>query len=417
MSDSINIQRRFDSLGKQETFDGYSKIIINVTDDVRYISGTDTGRTLEVTTPFGTQEMADDILSRVQGFQYQPFTVSGAIIDPAVELGDGVSADGLYSGIFSKKVSFGGLYSADMSAPGGEKINYQVPYKSKQDRKIERNYKDLTTKLTVQSGLISAEVEARKSDVKTINAALKVQEGMVSAEVEARKSDVNSINAALKVQAGEISAKVSKTGGKSSSFGWKLSDSFWKVSANNKTVFKIAASGAEVMGKITATSGKIGGIDIKSNYLSYNNMAWGGTNTKGFYLGPSGIQLGKNCKIDMQGNAEFSNADIKGTIRAGDLIYGGAAGHLSGDGLSDRSVGGNKVGHNTISTSNTSSGINTSLGYADYSNGVFNGINTAQHIKCTYISINGASYKPITLYYTNANGGTSVVTVIGKRES
>lgn len=298
MSDVINIQKRFQRLESAETFDGYSKVIVNVSDDVRYISGTDVGRILEVTSPFGSQTVADDILARIRGYQYQPFSASGAILDPAAELGDGISADGLYGGIFAKKVSLGGLYNADLSAPGGEKINYKAPYKSRQDRTIERNYKDLSSKLTVQSGLISAEVEARKSDVDKINAALKVQEG-------------------------EVSAKVSKTGGDPSSFGWVTDDHSWVASANNSEVFRLDKNGAQVTGTIRATSGKIGGFDIMADYLSYNNMTWGGTNTNGIYFGTQGFQFGRNFKVDNAGYANMSGATVEGTINCKSLIVDG----------------------------------------------------------------------------------------------
>lgn len=393
MSDSTNIQKRFQSLERAETFDGYSKVIVNVTDDVRYISGTDVGRTLEITSPFGSQKVADDILSRIQGFQYQPFSASGAILDPAVELGDGISADGLYSGVFKKKISLGSLYTADVSAPGGEKINYQVPYKSKQERTIERNYRNLTTELKVQAGLISAEVTERKSDIETINAA-------------------------LKVQSGEISAKVSKTGGSASSFGWTLLDDSWTLTASNSAVLKATKDGVEIYGKLFAKEGgKIGGFDILANYLSYNNMTWGGTNTNGIYIGTSGIQLGKNFKVDTAGNLTAASGKFTGNVYAGNIEYGGSAGYLDGSGLSSHSVYGSQIGYNTISTSYTSSGINTSLGYADYANGVFNGWNKISFLKSSNIttaelSLNGSYIEKTTIYYKNQSGVNTSMKVL-----
>lgn len=393
LSDSTNIQKRFQSLERAETFDGYSKVIVNVTDDVRYISGTDVGRTLEITSPFGSQKVADDILSRIQGFQYQPFSASGAILDPAVELGDGISADGLYSGVFKKKISLGSLYTADVSAPGGEKINYQVPYKSKQERTIERNYRNLTTELKVQAGLISAEVTERKSDIETINAA-------------------------LKVQSGEISAKVSKTGGSASSFGWTLLDDSWTLTASNSAVLKATKDGVEIYGKLFAKEGgKIGGFDILANYLSYNNMTWGGTNTNGIYIGTSGIQLGKNFKVDTAGNLTAASGKFTGNVYAGNIEYGGSAGYLDGSGLSSHSVYGSQIGYNTISTSYTSSGINTSLGYADYANGVFNGWNKISFLKSSNIttaelSLNGSYIEKTTIYYKNQSGVNTSMKVL-----
>lgn len=63
-----------------------------------------TGQTLKLCCPWGTQEMANKILSSVRGFQYQPYTASGAHINPAVELGDAFSGGSVYGGIYKKEI-------------------------------------------------------------------------------------------------------------------------------------------------------------------------------------------------------------------------------------------------------------------------------------------------------------------------
>ncbi len=75
----------------------------------------------------------------------------------------------------------------------------------------------------------------------------------------------------------DITAKVGKTGGTSSSFGWTLTDSQWTLQSNNETVLKANSSGLEVSGKVTASSGTIGGWTIgqvgnsKGLYSDYGN--------------------------------------------------------------------------------------------------------------------------------------------------
>lgn len=387
MSDSTNLQRRIKTLDASTEFDGYSKVVLTVSDDVEYTSGTDTGRTLFVECPWGTQQMADDILSRIQGYQYQPYTASGALLDPAAELGDAVTVGSIYGGIYSKSVTLGRLYSADISAPGDEKINYEFPYVSAQDRKVSRELYNLSAELTVQAGLISAEVTDRKSDVE-------------------------SLNALLAVQADEISAKVSKTGGSSSSFGWTLTDSSWTISANGSTVLSATKSGLEVNGKITATSGKIGGFTINSTYLSYNSQTWGGTNSTGIYIGTSGIQLGKNFKVDSSGNLTAASGTFTGSVYAGNILYGSSYGTLDGSALSSHSVYGSQIGYSTITTSYTSSGINTSLGYADYAHGVFNGYYYASTIGASSMHLGSYDMGWTTISYLDANGNARSLRVI-----
>lgn len=374
MSDVINVRKSLSSLEKQDTFNGYSKVVVVVSDEMEYSAGTDSGRTLTLDCPWGTQKMAEDILSRIQGFQYQPYTADGAHIDPAAEIGDGFAAGNLYSGIYSKNVSHGALYTANVSAPGGEKINYKYEYKTPTQRKIERHYSEMKSTFKVQADQISAEVSAR------------IEQG-------------NELTSRLDIQSGQISARVTKTGGSSSSFGWELLDDSWTVKANNTTVFQITKSGAEVRGKITALSGKIGGFDIQSDYLSYNNQVWNGTNSRGIYIGVNGIQCGSEAngvQITPTGDLYAENGYFRGRVSAGRIDYGGDDGYFNGGGITSGSISGGYGGQiygGSIGNYAVSGGINTSLGYADFANGVFNGWNTASYVDTSVLFASSFYFK------------------------
>lgn len=369
-------------------FDGYTKVVITVSEDVEYSAGVDTGRTLTLENPWGTQAMADNILASIRGFKYQPYTATDAVLDPAAELGDGITANNVYGGIYTMSTRFGPHCRATVSAPAEEELDHEYPYVPKQERKVIRSLYHLSSELKVQAGLISAEV------------------------IE-RKTDVESINGKLSVQAGEIAAKVNRTGGSASSFGWVLDDSSWTIKANSTDILKATKNGLEVYGKITATSGKIGGFDILSNYLSYNNQTWGGTNTTGIYLGPNGFQLGKNFKVDSSGNLTASSGTFSGNVKAGSIQYGGDNGTLSGSALTPRSISGGsggQLGRNTLSTYNLAGGINSSLGYADFANGVFGGWNTANYMYASTVRAKGSLYADGT-FYIKRNGVSHAVTV------
>lgn len=387
MSDEIgttNVRRSADSLEKQPVFDGYSKVILKVSDDLEYVAGDDSGRTFTTSSPWGTQAMANRILSKIRGFQYQTYTASNAYIDPAAEIGDGVTIGKLYSGIFSKDVSHGPLYTANIAAPGEKKIDYKYPYKSTQERKVSREMRNLTAELRIQADRIAAEVAERKSQNEETRSLLEIQAGRIATEVAERKSQGEEFRALFEVQSQQISAKVNKTGGSASSFGWVLNDSSWTIQGNNRDILKATSSGLEVYGKVTATSGKIGGFDILSNYLSYNNQTWGGTNTQGIYIGSSGIQLGKNFRVDNSGNLTAASGNFSGNVNAGNIQYGGSSGYFSGSGLAAGSVkggSGGAISGGSLSTYNMTGGIKTSLGYADYANGVFNGWNVVSSIR------------------------------------
>lgn len=374
MSDVINVRKSLSSLEKQDTFNGYSKVVVVVSDEMEYSAGTDSGRTLTLDCPWGTQKMAEDILSRIQGFQYQPYTADGAHIDPAAEIGDGFAAGNLYSGIYSKNVSHGALYTANVSAPGGEKINYKYEYKTPTQRKIERHYSEMKSTFKVQADQISAEVSAR------------IEQG-------------DELTSRLDIQSDQISARVTKTGGSSSSFGWELLNDSWTVKANNTTVFRITKSGAEVRGKFIALSGKIGGLDIQSDYLSYNNQVWNGTNSRGIYIGVNGIQCGSEAngvQITPTGNLYAENGYFRGSVSAGMIDYGGDDGYFNGGGITSGSISGGYGGQiygGSIGNYAVSGGINTSLGYADFANGVFNGWNTASYVDTSVLFASSFYFK------------------------
>lgn len=395
MSSVVNVGRQIGSFQMSPQFDGYTKVIISVSDNVEYSAGNDTGRTLTVANPWGTQAMADNLLTKIKSFQYQPYTAKNAILDPAAELGDGINANFVYGGIYSIETKFGGTLRADVSAPSDEELDHEYPYVPKQERQVTRKLYGLSSELKVQAGLISAEVSERKTETEQLFAQ-------------------------LSLQAGQIAAKVEKSGGDFSSFGWVLDDTSWTIKANSTDILKATKNGLEVYGKITATSGKIGGFDITSDSLCYNNQTWGGTNTTGIYIGPSGIQLGKNFKVDASGNLTAASGTFTGNVRAGNIQYGGDNGTLHASALTGHSITGSQIGYGAISTAYTSGGINTSLGYADFANGVFGGWNQAVNMTCNNFNVTGDNFKFAnrtcflgSTAVTTATGGTTTIRYIG----
>lgn len=357
MAESFNLLRRVSSLDIAPELVGYSGVTIFAGQDdegnnIEYFAGDRSGTVLEITNEWGSQDQANAIYRKILGFRYQPYSAEGTSIDPSSELGDAVTVSDVYSGICTKRTTFGKSIRTDLEAPYTEEVEHEFQIQSPTDRQYERFTRSVRSSLSISATKIAAEVEARKA------------------------ADT-AIRATLSVQADAIEARVTKEGGNSNSFGWKLLNDSWSVSGNGKNIFTVDRNGARVEGEIRATSGKIGGFDIQKDYLSYNGQTWGGTNTWGCYIGSSGIQLGKNFKVDMGGNLEAASGRFTGEVYAGRINYGGNAGYFSGGGLSGGSVGAGKIVGNSLGTGQFAGGVNTSLGYADFANGVFNGWNTA----------------------------------------
>lgn len=344
-----SVGRNAKSLEISEQFNGYSKVEINVTDELYYTAGNDTGRTLTLDCPWGTQAMANNILSAIAGFQYQPYEAEEALLDPATELGDGVTVNGVYGGVFRLSTKGGVLHASDVSAPHDEEIDHEYKYEPKATRKIERQ--------------------------------------------------IANVQSELSIQADQISAKVSQTGGSDSSFSWQLLSTGFLLKSNGDTIFSANSSGITVTGTIRALGGYIGsrehGFVIAENAIKNGKTRLDST-SDGVYLGTDGISLGASFKVDKQGNLTANSGTFTGAVYANKIESGGDAGYITGG----------QIGSRAISVGNCSYGINTSLGNADYSADVFSGAVRANYGK--FYNLDVGSMKFVSQIVERRRASTAV---------
>lgn len=159
------------------------------------------------------------------------------------------------------------------------------------------------------------------------------------------------IAAEFRIQNDLIAAKVSQVDGNSNSFGWSMTVAGMYWFASGAEVMRCTQEGLRITGEIYATSGNIGGCVIANGVLTVQNANIANLN---------------GSKIDA-----YSIGSDKYGINS---ISGGYSGAIASG---------------TISTWNTGGGINTSLGYADFANNVFNGWSTARTVQCSTIIIGG----------------------------
>ena len=98
------------------------------------------------------------IYTQIRGYRYQPYSIQGAYLDPAAELGDEIAADDFRSVIARQDIRFGNLMPSDISAPGAEEL-HEYPYMSQEQRRIQRVAGALT-EFTVEQGRINAELRS-----------------------------------------------------------------------------------------------------------------------------------------------------------------------------------------------------------------------------------------------------------------
>ena len=136
--------------------------------DVVGVSGSDTGRTLTALQPDGTNAMAAAILAKVSGYKHIGYEGSKALLDPAAELGDAVTVDGLYVPLIALDMTFDPLLAPDISAPDADELDDEYPYKSPTQRQIERNMaktRSLITKTNEEINLKVEGIDGRVSDI------------------------------------------------------------------------------------------------------------------------------------------------------------------------------------------------------------------------------------------------------------
>ena len=159
----------------------------------------------------------------------------------------------------------------------------------------------------------------------------------------------------------DSSTIVFAAGGTSSTY---YSSAPFRVTADGK----LTATSATIEGKITATSGTIGGCSITDGKLVIKDANITGT------LNASKISGGTlNCNSITVSNLSASSINT---------------GSMSGSYITQGTVYGNRLVGNTITTAYTSGGINTSLGYANFSNDVFNKSDVAYWIQTQYLDVN-----------------------------
>lgn len=266
MSDITTVRKRAAYLDASPRFIPFTRVTIHISDDSYVTAGDDTGRTMEIDNPWGTQQMAADILAKLRGYQYQPYEAEGALLDPSAEIGDGVNVGSVYGGIYSRDTTFGRKMAANIAAPKDAEIDHEFKYESRADRQYSR--------------------------------------------------DIGDMQATLRLQSDQIEAKVSQENN-NQSFGWKLLSDRWTVSANGHDVFTVDNNGGTFAGQVVAEKGKIGGFTISASAI-YNNISqFGGSQSSGVYIGTNGIQLGQNFKVDPSGNVNATNMTLSGTLRIG----------------------------------------------------------------------------------------------------
>lgn len=119
------------------------------------------GRILTVSCPWGSAEMAADILAKIDGLNPVPFTASNVRLDPLLEPGDSVTIDGTTLQAASVEMALGQACVFQLEMPYDEELNEEYPYEPISVKQFKRSAGEVETYFKVLLGEISAGVSDR----------------------------------------------------------------------------------------------------------------------------------------------------------------------------------------------------------------------------------------------------------------
>ena len=159
MNNSYNAFRNitnFRNTGKSQPISG---IELMVDEKNMYFAGSDDGYVMTIDCPYGTQEMANDLLAKAKGFEYQGFTAEQVILPPETELGDGVTVAGIYGMIARRSFKFTPGMTSNIEAPRELEVQHEYKYSSPQQRKTERQIAETRSTFTKTAEEIELKIE------------------------------------------------------------------------------------------------------------------------------------------------------------------------------------------------------------------------------------------------------------------
>lgn len=316
-----------------------SRVTLLVDDENSLTAGDDTGMEVIASCPHATQPMVNALLQTMKGYQYQAYEAGAANIDPAAELGDGVTVGGIYSPL--SKLSDDGRGYAGISSPGEAEMEDEYPSDGYITQEFNRKIAETRSTITKTSEAIMLKVEGidgKYTEVKTTLDGLTVTDQSGTTRIKGSSIETGSI-AANSISADKLNLTGAITFGDldanaQNSINTANSNASTAIAAANGAVQKVSAweypgstyiDGSKIMtGTVMATKllgGTVGLLASDESIVGALNLAY---TTTGIGLGILTSQGG--IQIQSAGNL-FMSAGTGGdiTIQSGLVQLGSAA--------------------------------------------------------------------------------------------
>lgn len=322
LSDKVFVGQNMAQLDTSPPLEAVSKVVLMVDADNAYVAGTDTGRTIEVTCPYGTQAMANNILAALQSYTYTPAQAQDALLDPAAEMGDGLTLGGVYTVLAQADTQWDALMASDAGAPGQAEQESEYSYQSPLVGELRYQIAETRSLISKTSDEIRLEVE----------------------------NEINELSSSFSVQLQQIQSQVTGLDGQISSITQTVSSITSQITGLDGQISTIEQTVSSITSQIQGINGDISSIEqyVDSITLSVSNGSTSST-----------IQLKAGNTIISSQNITFS-----GVVTFTDLSTSGAT-----------TINGNNITTGTIDADRLN--LTGAITFSDLSSSVQNDIENA----------------------------------------
>ena len=346
MSEKYYVGGDITSFSDNGKYKPITRVTLLVDDENSLTAGDDTGMEIVASCPHATQSMVNALLQTMKGYQYQAYEAGAANIDPAAELGDGVTVGGIYSPL--SKLSDDGRGYAGISSPGEAEMEDEYPSDGYIMQEFNRKVAETRSLITKTSEEIMLKVEGidgKYTEVKTTLDGLTVTDqsgttkikgsSIETGSIAAKSISADKLNLTGAITFGDLDANAQNsinTANSNASAAIAAADN--AQTAANGAVQKVSAweypgstyiDGSKIMtGTVMATKllgGTVGLLASDESVVGALNLAY---TTTGIGLGILTSQGG--IQIQSAGNL-FMSAGTGGdiTIQSGRVQLGSAA--------------------------------------------------------------------------------------------
>lgn len=182
MSDKYYVGGDITSFADNGKYKPISRVTLLVDDENSLTAGDDTGMEVIASCPHATQPMVNALLQTMKGYRYQAYEAGAANIDPAAELGDGVTVGGIYSPL--SKLSDDGRGYAGISSPGEAEMEDEYPSGGYITQEFNRKIAETRSTIAKTSEAINLRIDGIDGDVSSLQVSLGNVQSEVSGKID-----------------------------------------------------------------------------------------------------------------------------------------------------------------------------------------------------------------------------------------